>query len=743
MPPKAPSRTTHAFLGLWLTLAVAAGARLAYWLEVRRLSLFQEATGDAATNVLFAEALKRDGPMAPLGEPYTQAPLYSWLLWLAGTVGLDLDHVRIVQLATGVVLAGMVWAITRRAAGPAAAAVAGVMAGLYGPLIFFEGELLSISVAVLLLTFGMAMWGKPRAAWSVGLAWGAAALAQPNLLLAALLPLGLAVARPRPLGWPSRGSAATAAAFLFLPIVVVGARNLAVSGEYIPISTNGGINFFIGNNDKADGTFHLPPDARLLNRPEGLFTSAREAAEAREGRPLSAAAVDRHWMLRGVDFWLADPGRATGLFARKMLLVLNAYEIPNHYDYDYFRGRSFALRVAPTLAWLLPLAFPGLFLLYRRGHRLPAIYTAGVLLAVGLFFVTARYRLPIVVGLFPAAGAAAAHFWSDRARLARNVPLLAAAVLGVIIAVVPLGTAVATDAHMSNLEGVAAYSRGDLAAAEDAFRRAVAAEPRHAEALNNLGRVLAMRGDDAAAAELYRRAMAADPMQSETYFNLEEFHRRQGRLDEASAALDRLLAARGGIAADVAPSVAGRRGLIALAAGDTAAALEELGAAVRLDDQNAAAWTALAEIALARGLVREAFQAGQQAARAAPGYHPGQLAYGKAVEAGRRYEDAIRVYEIARGLKPDDPETLYRLGRVHRLLGRAEAAEQFYRQSAEGAAYGPALAELGMLYERLARIDDARAVYRALRDADAAEPAYRAYAVRRLNTLGDRDGDPR
>ena len=37
--------------------------------------------------------------------------------------------------------------------------------------------------------------------------------------------------------------------------------------------------------------------------------------------------MDRAWWLRGVDFSISDPGAAVGLFARKMLLALNDYEL--------------------------------------------------------------------------------------------------------------------------------------------------------------------------------------------------------------------------------------------------------------------------------------------------------------------------------------------------------------------------------------------------------------------------------
>jgi len=60
-------------------------------------------------------------------------------------------------------------------------------------------------------------------------------------------------------------------------------------------------------------------------------------------------------------------------------------------------------------------------------------------------------------------------------------------------------------------DGLRAQSRGALAAAEDAFRKAIERAPRSAEAAFRLGLVRALRGAPAEAEEWFRQAIALDP----------------------------------------------------------------------------------------------------------------------------------------------------------------------------------------------------------------------------------------
>lgn len=76
----------------------------------------------------------------------------------------------------------------------------------------------------------------------------------------------------------------------------------------------------------------------------------------------------------------------------------------------------------------------------------------------------------------------------------------------------------------------------------EAYERALAIDPQHADAHVNLGRILHERGSRAAAEKHYRAAVAADPRHDVAWFNLGVALEDLGRTREAVEAYERALA---------------------------------------------------------------------------------------------------------------------------------------------------------------------------------------------------------
>jgi serine/threonine-protein kinase len=113
-------------------------------------------------------------------------------------------------------------------------------------------------------------------------------------------------------------------------------------------------------------------------------------------------------------------------------------------------------------------------------------------------------------------------------------------------------------------------------AARNALRRAVALNPRHAQALHSLGVLEARLGNDSSARAMMDRALEAEPGQAISLFVLSEISYRAQAFDEARRWLDSTLAVEPGFFFAYA-----FRALARLQSGDTAGARRDAETAIR------------------------------------------------------------------------------------------------------------------------------------------------------------------
>jgi len=566
-------------------------------------------------------------------EPYFVSPLYVYFLAAIFKLGASsLFPARLVQVLLGTAAAGLVFATARRLFGDRAAAAAGLLYVLTGIVTFHEILILQAALdpfltALFLYLLAVALTSggssskeekegadgegvRSREAWvasaAAGIAGGLLALNRPNALVP-LAAVALALALPplvlrRRAGSPSslslEGSplrtfwpALTFVVGVGLAIAPVTLRNLAVSHELVLISSHGGLNFFIGNNPEADGTYRAVPG--ITPSIEGQAADTKRLAESEAGRPLSVREVSSHFAAKAWRWIGANPGAAARLLARKVWYVLSGDEIPLNFSYPWYRGQSPVLKllaVGPGL--LVPLGGAGLVLLFLGAGRLPAkdaaplgLFSPVYVLAVAAFFVATRYRLPLIPALAVASGGAVATAFGPGARR-RLVPAALAAGLLAVVSLAPTGLwdgASDEEMHLVLWE----IEKGDPGAMT------------HAES--------------AASGQ-------SDP--ALFWFRVGESFDAAGKPDEAIAALSRSWA----IAPDrrgLAPALSerlGKRGVARALAGDTAGSRSDLEAAVRIDPSNAAACLNLAAVLAAEGETDRARALARRALEIQPDY---------------------------------------------------------------------------------------------------------------------------
>jgi len=401
---------------------VAFALRLIYLFDYRSAPFFDNPVGDSSA--YHERALEiLDGDLLGQDVDFLSGALYPYFLAAVYRVcGVNLLVVRLLQALIGSLTCVLIYMLARTLTegrrGPPLAA--GLAASFYGTLVYFDGDILMTTLELVFLTASLLLLlrlGGPDtddatsgghrqrvvAALAAGTLLGLAGLGRANVLL--FVPLAvlwiftrfrseLVVRRWRYALLFTIGCAAA-----LLPNTI---RNYHISGDFVPVTSSAGVNLYIGNNPDADGGFVLPPGSGL--RTPGLYASSREVATAATGNAeITPSAVSRYWFTRAVRFVTKHPREAGRLFAKKFLLFWNRYEIPNHHN-RYFVTTAYAPLLG--LAFLgfgmvAPLAVIGalLLLLTRRPSpqtRLCATFVVVYMLSVLPFFVTSRYRTPVV-----------------------------------------------------------------------------------------------------------------------------------------------------------------------------------------------------------------------------------------------------------------------------------------------------------------------------------------------------------
>lgn len=543
--------------GSWVVLLVALALRLLYLTGYRANPFFADPQMDALYHDRWALQIARGEWVGE--EVFFRAPLYAYLL---GAIYALSDHsywvARVVQAVMGSISCLLVLRIGQRLLGRGAGVVAGILAAFLASSVYYEAELLLVVLETLLFLLALERLlasgesDDPRRLFVPGLMLGLAAICRPNALVF-LAPAGLyLLARRRSLG---RTRWILALAFYLggvaTPIVPVTLRNYLVGQDFVPIASQGGLNFYLGNNPAADGMAALAPEFRPTWY--GGIRDAQRLAEEATGRPLKPSEVSDFWLARGLSWARHAPTAWFSLQVRKFVLFWQSFEIPNNEDFYFFSRYSFLFRgpFLLTFGAVAPLGIAGLVLGLRRRQPLKLLtgFVLTYALSISIFFVCGRFRAPIVPFLcIPAAGLLVEAL--DLIRRRRFRPLLPGVALFVALAVLINADLFRVAARHTFSEswlrlGSFHAARGRLAEAEAAYRSAISADPGFAEGYNNLGVLLMQQEKGREAREMFDRAFAINATYPRTLNNLAAWYEQAGNLTEARVWIDRALEQKG------------------------------------------------------------------------------------------------------------------------------------------------------------------------------------------------------
>lgn len=477
-------------------------------------------------------------------EPYFRAPLYPTLLGCVYKVfGRDPFIPRVLGILFGMGTAGLVLAIGSRIFGRGVGILSASILILYRPFIYHETELLIPATLIFLLM--LALWNLVRCLerpefkvrWLLtGVCFGLAAIARPNVLM--FMPVLVFW-----LLWRERKRAVIPVIVLTLGTIVaiapVTVRNYIVGRDRVLIASQGGINFYIGNNPESDGYTAKTPLGYNWHGDyeDSVALYAKRRAEKIAGRPMKPSEISKFWFQEGMRFWREHPGTAIGLLLKKTYLFWNAYEIKNNKNM-YFQTRYSPVLQLPLLSFgvVSILGVIGMAIWWGKSLRAtgtrdavsgtPFVLILYLLVYMGsvvAFFVCDRYRLPVVpvLALFGAYGAMevceAVHgrAWRTLTRM-----ILAALVLGVLLHIDPYHVRPKDYAedHWSAANCLQQTGRYEQSIEE--YQAALTLRPNYLEAWNNLGSSLYALGLLEQARDAYAKALDVNSEYPNAHNNL-------------------------------------------------------------------------------------------------------------------------------------------------------------------------------------------------------------------------------
>ena len=731
------------WLALALILLIGLTLRVSYLHEVTTSPVFTAPIADAAFHDYWARGIVSGNWTPPLGEldprisqvPYLRPPGYPYFLALEyALTGESLTGVRVIQMLLGLVNAVLAFLLGRAVFNRAVGLIMGGFAATYWVFIYYEAQLHSpvLSIALGLgLLLALHRWVQ-RPAWPpiliAGVLLGLSALVRTEALL--FLPLAAAW-----IWWYGRGRLGPRPLATHVAVMILGTlalvsaatiRNAVVAHEFCLVSANGGVNFYVGNNETADGiTTRIPFLAEETGSAGWSCFSYDQVVSAisrREGRKLTYGDASAYFTRLAREYITSHPGDFLRLSARRLLLFLGPNEVANNQADDMEKRNSPTLRFLPGFPWVLSLAILGLVLLIlerrsaegrerrRAGADTPTLVAIGLFVLASTvafvpFIVAGRFRVPMIPFLF-LFGAYALYRVGLFVR-SRNWTRagIAVAVWVPLFALAHLSLAgYDTDPAWWHTDRALALQRhGDLQGAFVEFQAALAENPGFVDAHVNLASLLADAGRLDEAIQHYQLVVGQRPTRVDVRLKLGMALRQRGNAQEAVRELREVVRQN--------PSLAEGQfelGLALLDAREYQAAIDAFDACLLITPDEPGAHVNRGIALMRMNRRSEAIQSLQRAIQIKPDFETAYSWLGRAYAGEGDLERARGAFQEAFRLDPKSADPLVNLAFLASQKGAFEEAATWYRRALEIEPDNIITHQnLAVAYAELGRMDDA------------------------------------
>jgi len=532
-------------------LAVGLVVRLVYFLEYRSLLEFLHPTVDALYHHLSAKAIAAGALTS--SEPFFRAPFYNYFLGLIYAIAGDsISAARFFQLLIGSFTAPLVYLLGREVFDRRVGLVAAIAVLLTGDIVYFEGELVLEASAMWLILVSLLLLVRYIKEPSVmtlaglGLSTGLAIVDRPNAIV--ILPLIAWVIwrnKERNSHSPLLRHAIAFTTIMMIPVGLVLLHNVTRTEPALTIATQGGVNFYIGNNEAADGVSAVMPGRLGYN---WQYADIKYAAETEMKSKLTPSQVSSHYFGQGIKSIISNPTGWLSLMAKKTALIFSGNDISNNRNLPAFKSELFLFKLLPMgMGILAPLGIIGMLVLWRRSRAAQVVILFVVLYAASFiaFFVNSRFRLPLLPILAILAAALVFELFErfrNRQLLQGAVSIAGVAILAVFLNVNLYGMQFDNRQQAAFNKGNLYLETGELPRAIDSYYEAISFERPLQQVHLNLGIAFLKTGQLDSAWNHFITEDSLFNGSAEAMNNLAYLYRQTGQTAEALIAAEAAVA---------------------------------------------------------------------------------------------------------------------------------------------------------------------------------------------------------
>jgi tetratricopeptide (TPR) repeat protein len=391
----------------WLgaILIIAFLLRLVYVVEIQGTFFMNYLTDDSKIYNDWALKMLSTGDWAG-DTPFFMAPAYPYILAVIYLIfGKSLFVVQIIQTIFSTVTIVFIYLAGRNFHSKAVGYTAAIIAAFYENFIFYSGAILSETFQTFfmaLLIYKLSQRSenfKTKDYFIIGILTGIAGIFRGNTLLFALLMIlyfllkFLREKRTSEALFNRAGAFLGGVVLMLLPLTL---HNYIAGKDFVLLTANGGINFYIGNNERSVGVFVTPREFDFYEDMPGI-----KYAQKILRRRLKPSEASSYWYGRGWAFIKNNPWKYLKLEYKKFLLFWGKDEDPQTsiMNPDFFAEHYSVVLQLPLFGFFFVslLSIVGIFFSVKFKNNNPffILLLGGFLLGNMLFFMNGRFRLAI------------------------------------------------------------------------------------------------------------------------------------------------------------------------------------------------------------------------------------------------------------------------------------------------------------------------------------------------------------